>query len=214
MVIKNQSLLSAILAVIPILLFHFAQSLDIENAKDLACFKPEKTATTDLQWLASVKKWYYVMGSRLDLYQFAADVTNKDPEEILEDELYYESCLSWEPGPDLTFVGVGFGGSKKSYKVKPLDNGAFEFSAVDGGISATGYFTLTDNKTFYVSVTCYPDSNEMTWNVASPLKSLPKKTLKKIQDHVESLGFKRKHFTGLRYDSCDKKGASKGKREL
>lgn len=78
-----------------------------------------------------------------------------------------------------------------------------QFSNFDAGRGNGGtcYTTLTDNRTFTVSAGCLT-GNQMVFGVASSVKVLPPETLKQIEDHVISLGFKREYFTGLRYDSC------------
>lgn len=43
----------------------------------------------------------------------------------------------------------------------------------------------------------------MVWEVSSTTKSLPEETIKTIHDHVKSLGFKEKYFTGIRYETCE-----------
>jgi hypothetical protein len=204
-----------IFTVVSVLLIQWAESLDMESAKERPCSEPPKTIKPDLAWVMSVKKWYWVLGSRFDLYEFASDILEKDPKLITEDELYYKSCVDWQLGSDGSLVAHGFGSKQKSYAVKPLDEhfGTIQFSSVDDGtVSGVGYATLTDNKTFLFYVTCYKKTNQLVWNVASPYKSLSKKTIKLIHDHAESHGFKREYFTGLRYDSCDKDG--EGKEEL
>lgn len=43
----------------------------------------------------------------------------------------------------------------------------------------------------------------MVWGGVSTTRALPSESVTAIHNHVESLGFKRKFFTGLRYETCE-----------
>lgn len=72
--------------------------------------------------------------SRYDLYHKVADLTKRDPKDITEDEVYYDSCITWTMEMD-AFTVHGFKGKKSTYKIKPLSKtvDSFEFS-MDGGM--------------------------------------------------------------------------------
>ncbi|ODM94160.1 hypothetical protein Ocin01_12527 [Orchesella cincta] len=179
-------------------------SLNIDNAKESPCFKIEKTVAIDIEFWAKIKTSYYPLMSRLDLYMLAVDILQKDPAEISEPELYYDSCIVFK-NTNKTFYSEGFGGNTREYTAIPKD-GKFEVYAmnpVEGeGYSGTAYTTFTDNKTFSFSAVC-GDNGQMTWGVGSTTPTLPRETVEKIHEHALSLGFKKEFFTELRYDGCD-----------
>lgn len=82
----------------------------------------------------SIKTWYYPLMSRYDLYKGAVDLANKwKAKDVTEDEVYYDSCITWEMGAN-SFVTHGFNGQKRSYNAKPLGAGleSYEFSTEGG----------------------------------------------------------------------------------
>jgi len=181
------------------------QALNMKDSEEQPCFNISKTVPMDTEWIKSVKVWYYPMMTRLDLYRGAVDIANKDPIDIPEDKLYYESCITWKMNPvDGSFTMEGFHGQEVKYNVTLFGTGleSYEFGTENGiGNAGTCYTTLTDNKSFAVSAGCLK-GNQMVWGVVSPYKALSEETIKLIHDHVESLGVKREYFTSLRYDSC------------
>jgi len=188
-----------------VLLAGMTQALDMKGAEEQPCFNVSKTVPMDAEWMKSVKIWYYPMMTRLDLYRGAIDILNQDPNDVTEDKVYYESCIIWKMNPsDGSFTMEGFNGKEAKYNVTLFGKGleTYEFGTESGiGNAGTCYTTLTDNKSFAVSVGCLK-GNQMVWGVVSPHKSLPEETVKLIHNHVDSLGFKKEYFTSLRYDSC------------
>jgi len=183
--------------------------LDEESAKERKCFEIKSTMPIDTKWITSLKEIYYPVMSRLDLYRTAADLTHRDFKDITEDELYYKSCIKFSFAPDGSFLATGFNGANAKFSMRPKDAGLeiIEFGE-ETGLHGTCYTTLTDNKTF-VFFACCSNGDEMHWGAISTEKKLPKKTVRKIHEHAESLGFGKEQFTGLRYTSCDKKKVKK-----
>jgi len=182
------------------------KSLDMDGAKERSCFKITKTVPLELDWVGSLNTLYYPVMSRLELYSVAADLVQKDPKDITEGSVYYDSCLNFEARSDGTMIFRGYGDQSKEYQTTYLTPAMeqYEFSPKEGpGITGMSYTTLTDNKTFIFSVNCLDEEEQMTWGVVSPLPSLPEDTLKIIYDHAKSLGFKKEYFTEIKYDKCD-----------
>ncbi|CAL8086067.1 unnamed protein product [Orchesella dallaii] len=189
------------------------ECLDLESAKEQPCFKIEKTVPMGGEVpTGEITTIYYPHMSRLDLYMNAIDLLQKDPKEISESSLYYDSCLVWKCNANGTqghkdhgtYYSEGFDGRTREYEVEMV-NGSEEVSKirpVEGkGLTGTGYVTYSDNKTFFFSAFC-TDDGQMTWNVASLIPVLPEASVKIIHEHALSLGFKKEFFTELRYDRC------------
>lgn len=70
-----------------------------------------------------------------------------------------------------------------------------------GKYSGTSYTVLTDNKTYFLLVSCISD--EMTWSVTSVTKTLPEDTLNEIYSKVKELGFKEEFFITIDYEKCN-----------
>ncbi|ODM94155.1 hypothetical protein Ocin01_12526 [Orchesella cincta] len=180
------------------------QSLDMDSAKESPCFKIEKTVPLDMEYWANIKTSYYPLMSRLELYGVAVDLLQKDPAEISESELYYDSCIVWKHTNE-SYYSEGFGGQTREYVAVPKDDKfeVYTMHSVDGkGYSGTAYTTYTDNQTFLFSAAC-GDDGQMTWSVGTTTPTLPHGTVEKIHEHALSLGFKKEFFTELRYDGCD-----------
>jgi hypothetical protein len=157
----------------------------------------------DIGLIKSVDEWYFPYGSRLEYYRTAAEILKRPVEEIKEDDLYYNGCfkVKWPEGEEP--YGTGFGGQRTGYfPAKPGTNGGILFQCPYLKMEANVYITFSDNKTFYLLYTCYEDG-EATWAVRAKTKSLSKATVKKIHEHVKSLGFSEKHFVQMRMESCD-----------
>jgi len=189
-------------------------ALDLEGAKESSCFEIKKTVPMDIGWVMSQKTWYYPLMSRMDLYMTGIEMSGKSAKELRENELYYDSCPVFSI-VDGQFVGTGFDGKVTKFVMKPIKGlEVFEFFSEEGGFMGTCSYTLTDNKTFGVMACCI-DKTHMSWGSMSIHPTLPKETVSLIYDHAESLGFKREHFTGLRYDHCgDSKKNQETKNEL
>jgi len=181
-----------------------SSALDMRHAEESPCFNISNPVPMDLEWVSSVNTWYYPMLTRFDLYRAVIDLSDKEPEYIRENEIYYDSCITWKIGTDGSFATRGFNGTEKFYEAKLLGANfeAYEFWPRDGkGNAGTCYTTLTDNRTFTFSAGCLTGS-QMVFGVASSIKVLPHETINLIEEHAVSLGFKKEYFTGLRYDSC------------
>lgn len=89
-----------------------------------------------------------------------------------------------------------FSGNKFSLKVEVIS-----FILIQG-FNGLSYTTLADNQTFFLTLNCYTEWNQMTWSVASVTPTLSKETVQLIHKNVQSFGFKKEQFTGIRYDTC------------
>lgn len=71
--------------------------------------------------VTAVEKWYFSLGSRYDLYETVGHL--RDVKNITEDEVYYDSCLTWgaNPSDPTEFVMQGFDGKTVLEEITPLD---------------------------------------------------------------------------------------------
>jgi len=155
--------------------------------------------------VGTIKTLYYPLMSRLELYRVASDLLDKDPKDISEASLYYDSCLHWNMYSNGSIISRGYNGYSRDYSTKILKPNMEKFDfrpAVGTGFSGTVYTTMSDNKTFLFTPFC-TDDGEMVLGLGSLLPTLPEETMRKVKEHAISLGFKKEYFTEIRYDRCD-----------
>ncbi|CAL8103879.1 unnamed protein product [Orchesella dallaii] len=187
--------------ILTFIVFKVSSAIDENSAKESPCFNVLHANDPDLDWFSSVKKWYYPLASRLDLYRCAYELLETDYKNIPEYSVYYDSCLEWTIDSN-GYTLMGFDGRTRHIKSTTVDNGISDFqSEWSQGMVGRVYSTLTDNKTFLFYATCYSD-NQMSWNIFATTKTLSDSTKQQIFDHAKSLGFNPEYFTELRYDSC------------
>lgn len=76
---------------------------------------------------------YYNVMSRTDLYLLAMDLSGKKAEELREDEVYYDSCITYEMTPEL-YVAKGFNNGKRiGYKMNATKGfEIYDYTSTDG----------------------------------------------------------------------------------
>lgn len=62
--------------------------------------------------------------------------------------------------------------------------------------------SLTDFRTFAVILQCWEDDDQKSWDVFSLTPELDRQTQRRIEEHVEALGYKRENAVFLNYDNC------------
>ncbi|ODM91528.1 hypothetical protein Ocin01_15156 [Orchesella cincta] len=183
------------------------QGLNLEAAMETPCFNISNNPAPlfNMEWAVSLGTVYYPIMNNIDLYRAATDLLQKQPNEIKTGSVYYDSCLTWHMFKDGTLLSKGFNGLTREYKSRPMEGNpdGYVFWPSDGTdvYSGSAYTTMTDNKTFFFSALCLKNGG-MAWGVGSATPTLSEETKKKILEHAESLGFKKEHFTELRYDNC------------
>ncbi|CAL8111382.1 unnamed protein product [Orchesella dallaii] len=184
------------------------QGLELNSTKGQPCFNISmpKTPILDENWALSVGPFYYPIVSTIDLYLASVDLLQKDPKDVSIATIYYDSCLTWYINSNGTISLKGFNELTREYKQNSLGDNPDEYTFVAVGgnqnlYAGTAYTTLTDNKTFFFTATCFKNG-QMAFGVGSTTPSLPEKTRKMILDHAVSLGFNVEDITGLKYETC------------
>lgn len=154
---------------------------------------------------------YFIAGSKYDLYQAASGHPNFDL--IRESEFYYFACFELvkvKMGAESTVIN-SFGGKAQIKLTNPEINDIGDFEIDIKPLPRSGvkkqrihhYITLTDSDKYVVNYNCF-NGKIRGFTVLSTEALLDVGKMKRIDEHVITLGFRREDIIWLRRDACGK----------
>lgn len=149
---------------------------------------------------------YFGGGSTYNMYSIAA-LSNRFPS-MREFEFYYNSCFERNVNSSSGMASIyGFGDYLGDFGVRPSDPDTdptiLNFSKTGKPkLTVRHQVTLTDYKSFIFFVNCWEESNKQAWSFLTFKPNADKETVKKVEAHALKLGFQRKNFVFLRYETC------------
>jgi len=171
-----------------------------------SCSKfPIKPVNADRNWVHSLE--YVPAWAKYQLYRLASSVPHYHA--MREDELYYDACTT-RNSSGLSQVNrklgiFGFGRTLALLDVTTRPGIYAESTGRDqNGVLHRDVLTvtLTDHKSFAFFFLCHANVDQGTWVVATNTPKLDASTQRRIENHAASLGFNRKNFAVLRYETC------------
>jgi len=170
-----------------------------EKAKEKRCLKGiETNANQNWSWLFSVKKWYFPLWSKLELYRTASDLLQKPVDSISEKALD-NPCIV---GDLANFKMEGFDGKEIEFEANVESDQTMNFIAKSKH-AKRGRHTLvdSDNKSWVLGLTCWED-DEASWGVWSTLPKLSSSAKEAIVKQIKAHGFSEENFVAMSYNNC------------
>jgi len=174
-------------------------SLDEEKAKEKRCLKGAQTnPNQNWNWLFEVKKWYFPLWNKLELYRTASDILQKRVGSISEEALE-NSCII---GDLANFKMEGFNGKKVQFEASVESDHTMVFIA-DSKHAKRGRHTIidSDNKSWVLGFTCWED-DEASWGVWSTAPTLSSSAIETVVKQIRAYGFSEKYSIAAGYRNC------------
>jgi len=173
--------------------------LNEEKAKEKRCLKGVQTnGEQNWSWLFSVKKWYFPLWSKLELYRTASDLLQK-PVDSISEKAMDNPCIL---GDLANFIMEGFDGKEMEFEANVESVQSIDFKAKTKH-AKRGRHTLiySDNKSWVLGFTCGED-DEASWGVWSTEPKLSSSVKEAILKKIKAHGFSEKHSVPMSYSNC------------